>query len=162
MDSKFGLTHVTLKCNDFEKMFAFYRDVMGFEVAFTLPFTAAMAAERGAKEGDTYLAYFKIADRQFVELFNEKYDGALHIPEYSFMHYAVMVDDIAKAARHYEKCGLTLWAGPKFANNPYTQPYPANRVGACGSYAFYIQDPEGNEIEVMQYTDQSLQVTTRV
>lgn len=165
MSNNFGLTHVTLKCNDFEKMFAFYRDVMGFEVAFTLPFTAAKAAERaqdGVKEGDIWLAYFRIAERQFIELFNEKYDPRLHIPEYSFMHYSVLVDDIIKAARHFEKCGLTLWAGPKFSNHPYTDPYPANRAGACGSYAFYIQDPEGNEIELMQYTPQSLQLTTDV
>lgn len=155
------LTHITLKCNDFEKMCWFYRDVMEFEEIFTLPYTKEMAsnhADSGVKEGDTWLAYFKIADRQFVELFNQKHFGGSKIPEYSFMHFSVLVSDIVEAARFFESKGLTLWAGPKYVNHPYTAPYPGNKPGKCGSYAFYIQDPEGNEIEVMQYTENSLQV----
>ena len=43
-------------------------------------------------------------------------------------------------------------------NDPFTEPFDGTEVGQCGSIAFYIQDPEGNEIEVMQYTENSLQV----
>lgn len=156
-----GLTHITLKCNDFEAMCDFYGRVMGFERIFGLPYQGEMAkahAAQGVREGDPWLAYFKIADRQFVELFNEKYDSTLHIPAYSFMHFSVLVSDIVEAARHFEAQGMTLWAGPKHVNRPYTEPYPGNKPGQCGSYAFYIQDPEGNEIEVMQYTENSMQL----
>lgn len=156
-----GLTHITFKCNDFKKMCAFYRDTMEMEELFTIPYSEAMAKKVGAdgiKAGDPWLTYFKIADRQFVELFNEPYDAKTHIPEYSFMHFSVLVSDIVEAARHFESKGLTLWAGPKHAKNPYREPYPGNKPGKCGSYAFYIQDPEGNEIEVMQYTEHSLQL----
>jgi len=158
-----GITHVTLKCNDFEKMRAFYRDVLLMEELFTIPYSAEMAArhtEDGVKEGDPWLTYFKVADRQFIELFNEKYDAKYKIPEYSFMHLSVLVKDIVEAARHLEACGLTLWAGPKYANNPYKDPYPPNRKGKCGSYAFYVQDPEGNEVEFMEYSDTSLQLNS--
>ncbi len=155
------LTHVTFKCNDFKKMEEFYRDVMGFEETFTLPYEGDIAKayeDQGVKEGDTWLAYFKITDREFVELFNEKYVDKEHIPDYSFMHFSVLVEDIVEAARHFESRGVKLWGGPKYVNNPHSIPYvPA--AGQCGSYAFYIQDPEGNEIEVMQYTENSMQLT---
>ena len=32
------------------------------------------------------------------------------------------------------------------------------REGACGSLTAWVQDPEGNEIELMQYTPVSMQV----
>lgn len=155
------LAHITFKCNDFEKMCSFYRDTMGFEQMFTLPYQGNIAAahtHEGIHEGDTWLAYFKIDDRSFIELFNEPYDTTYHIPQYSFMHFSVLVEDIVQAARHFEEKGLVLWAGPRHVNNPYVGPYPGNKTGQCGSYAFYIQDPEGNEIEVMQFTPASLQL----
>ncbi len=155
------LTHVTLKCNDFEKMCDFYKNVMCFEEAFSIPFDAAQAerhADDGVKEGDTWLTYFKIADTEFVELFNIKHGTEHPIPQASFMHFSVLVEDIKEAARHFESKGVQLWAGPKYVNHPYLEPYPANKKGQCGSYAFYIQDPEGNEIEIMQYTEDSMQL----
>lgn len=155
------IAHVTMKCNDFEKMCAFYRDTMGLEPMFTLPYQGRILdahTSEGFKEGDTWLAYFKVNDRHFIELFNEPYDTKYHIPQYSFMHFSIMVEDIVEAARHFEAKGLTLWGGPKHANNPYKEPYKGDKKGACGSYAFYIQDVEGNEIEVMQYTEDSIQL----
>lgn len=157
-----GLTHITLKCNDFNEMCSFYRDTVGLEQVFTLPYTGEMAKnyqDQGIREGDTWLAYFKVADRQFVELFNQKYSTKYHIPEYSFMHFCLLVEDIVEAARHFEGKGVKLWKGPKYAKNPYgDEPYEKQNL-QCGSYAFYIQDPEGNEIEVMQYSEKSMQVT---
>ncbi|MBC8537145.1 VOC family protein [Feifania hominis] len=158
------IAHVSFKCNDFEKMCSFYRDTMGFEQIFTLPYEGAILdahRHEGFREGDTWIAYFKINDRQFVELFNTPYEAKYSIPSYSFMHFSVLVEDIIAAARHFENKGVQLWAGPKHVKKPYTAPYPGDRRGQCNSYAFYIQDPEGNEIEVMQFTEDSLQLNWR-
>lgn len=158
------IAHMSFKCNDFENTCAFYRDIMGFKQIFTLPYQGAILdahRSEGFQEGDTWLTYFQINDRQFVELFNEPYDTTYKIQEYSFMHFSVLVEDIVEAARHFESKGIQLWAGPKSAQNPYKEPYKGDKRGKCNSLAFYIQDPEGNEIEVMQFTEDSCQVNWR-
>ena len=34
----------------------------------------------------------------------------------------------------------------------------AKQMGKCGSYGFFVADPDGNEIEFHEFTDKSLQI----
>lgn len=169
-----GITHVTFTCRDFLAMRRFYRDTLGLKELFLLPYTNEILdgfKEKGyeignLKAGDLWIDYLEIAPKQFVELFNIPYNGENDTQDEGFHHFCLRVEDIVVAARELEAKGITLYNGPKWLNNPFTEPYPENPIeagkqGQCGSLAFYIQDPEGNEIEIMQYTKDSLQLKSR-
>lgn len=169
-----GLTHVTFTCKDFPAMRSFYRDTLGLKELFVLPYNDAIIQGfvesgydvSGIKSGDVWIVYLEVAPKQFVELFNLPYNGKNDTRNQGFHHFCLRVENIVEAARELESKGVTLWNGPAWLGNPIEGPYPedpiaAGRQGQCGSLAFYIQDPEGNEIEIMQYTEDSLQVKCR-
>ena len=171
MDYLKRLTHCTFTCKDYHAMVRFYGETLGLKKVFTLPYNEDILQgfrDKGyqnvtAKPGDEWISYFEVAPKEFVELFNLPYNGENDTQDEGFHHFCLLVDDIVAAARELEGKGVTLWNGPKWMNNPLAEPYPADpiqagRQGQCGSLAFYIQDPEGNEIEIMQYTPDSLQL----
>lgn len=160
------LTHCTFCCNDYPKMVQFYQETLGLEKLFTINFEQDIIdgyLKQGypleAKPGDEWITYMKVAPKEFIELFNVPYDGKNDTKNQEFHHVCLMVEDIFAAAKELEDKGLKLWHGPEWMEDPFTKPYAQEgAVGQCGSYGFYIQDPEGNQIEMMQYTDKSLQV----
>ena len=170
-----GLTHVTFTCKDFPAMRKFYRDTLGLKELFLLPYNDAILEsfkENGypvgdLKAGDLWIVYLEIAPKQFVELFNMPFNGENDTQNEGFHHFCLRVEDIVEAARELEGKGVKLYNGPKWLDQPFTEAYPDDPIGKgmqgqCGSLAFYIQDPEGNEIEIMQYTEDSLQVKCRI
>lgn len=169
-----GLTHVTFTCKDFLAMRTFYHDTLGLKELFVLPYNDTVLKgfresgydTTGLKPGDVWIVYLEVAPRQFVELFNLPYNGDNETQNTGFHHFCLRVENIVEAARELEAKGVTLYNGPKWQNNPFMEAYPENpkeagKQGQCGSLSFYIQDPEGNEIEIMQYTADSRQVKSR-
>lgn len=160
------LSHCTFCCNDYPKMVKFYEEVMGLEKLFTINFEQDIIdgyLEKGypleAKPGDEWISYMKIAPKEFIELFNVPYIGRNDTKNQEFHHVCLLVEDIFQAAKELEDKGLTLWHGPEWMEEPFTKPFAEEGTfGQCNSYGFYVQDPEGNEIEIMQYTENSLQV----
>ena len=165
------LTHVTFTCKDYPAMKKFYGETLGLKEKFVLTYNEDILdgfRKQGyenvdKKPGDEWITYFEVAPKEFVELFNLPYNGENDTKNEGFHHYCLIVEDIVEAAKELEAKGVKLWNGPKWMNNPYTEPYPddpmaAGKQGQCGSIAFYVQDPEGNEIEIMQYTKDSLQL----
>lgn len=170
-----GITHVTFTCKDFQAMRSFYRDTLGLKELFVLPYNDAILkgfekagyCVDGLHSGDVWIVYLEVAPRQFVELFNLPYNGENNTQNEGFHHFCLRVENIVEAARELESKGVQLWNGPRWFRNPVQGAYPEHPMeagcqGQCGSLAFYIQDPEGNEIEIMQYTEDSLQVKCRV
>ena len=144
-----GITHCSFYCNDFEKMLHFYRDILEIPAIFTLR----------NEDGSVWLTYLKVSERQFIELFNDSYAPEHKWGEYSFSHVSLLVEDIFEAVRTLESKGVLITKGPKAYGNFLRVPFAVDHeVGACGSYTAWVQDPEGNEIELMQYTPMSMQV----
>ncbi|MBC5581202.1 VOC family protein [Anaerofilum sp. BX8] len=160
------ITHCTFVCRDYAATQHFYGEVLGLKKLFGIDYDQKTIDDfktRGyddfdGKVGEEWLSYYKVAPREFIELFNVPYNGKNDTQNEGFHHVCLMVEDVVAAARELEGKGVTLWRGPRWMNNPFTEPFDGTEVGQCGSIAFYIQDPEGNEIEVMQYTENSLQV----
>lgn len=160
------ITHCTFVCKDYPAMEKFYGDTLGLKKLFKIDFTQEIIdnfKNQGYKDfkgevGQEWLSYYKVAPKEFIELFNVPYNGENNTQNTGFHHVCLVVDDIMAAARELESKGVVLWRGPIWINNPWTEPYNGQEVGQCGSLAFYVQDPEGNEIEIMQYTEDSLQV----
>lgn len=159
------LTHCTFCCKDYAKMVEFYEEILGLEKMFTINFEQDIIdgyIEKGypltAKPGDEWITYMKVAPKEFIELFHVPYHGENDTKNQEFHHVCLIVEDIAEAAADLRNKGLRLWRGPIWMNDEITGPYDGSEIGQCGSKGFYIQDPEGNEIELMQYTENSLQI----
>lgn len=145
-----GLTHCSFFCKDFKKMVSFYCDTLELERIFTLRHP----------DGTPWLTYLKVTDRQFIELFSDSYEGDNTFGDNSFSHLSLIVEDMYATTRALERKGVLITRGPRSNNEPLRIPYKMSdyREGACGSLTAWIQDPEGNEIELMQYTPVSMQV----
>ena len=159
------MAHFTWCCKDYPAMKKFYGETLGLKTQFVIPITdieingfKEMGYPVTAKPGDDWITYFKVADRQYIELFNIPYEGDNDTSKQAMAHVCLMVDDIGEAATELEKRGVKLWLGPSYENHPSPIPFDASAVAMCGSKSFFITDPEGNEIEIMQFTEQSIQV----
>ena len=83
-----GVAHLAVFVSDLARARAFYEDFLGFEEPFTLP----------KPDGSVEIAFVKINDRQWIELFNRPSEG-----EGQLNHIAVYTDD---AERHPSHCGV--------------------------------------------------------
>ena len=160
------LTHCTFSCNDYWAMEKFYTETLELETIFTLDFDQRELdryREEGfvldRKPGDRWISYIKITPLEFIELYNVPYHGTNDPKNQEFHHVTLLVEDIFEAAKTLEGKGVQLYKGPHWMNQPYTKPYAeAAEKELCGSYAFFVADPEGNDVELMQYTEDSLQL----
>lgn len=120
-----GIAHVAFGVNDLEKSRAFYR-TLGFEEAFE--FTDA---------GKTTVAFMKVNDRQFIELYpryGDSQPGGL-------LHICFEANDLEPVHNAYLKQGL--------------QPTEIKK-GRAGNLLFALHDPEGQLLEYAQYMPGSL------
>ena len=163
-----GLTHVTFTCKDFPAMRSFYRDTLGLKELFVLPYNDTVLKgfqnggydTTGLKPGDIWIVYLEVAPKQFVELFNLPYNGDNETRNAGFHHFSLRVENIAEAACELDAKGIKLYNGPTWQNDLVINPLEVGKQ-QCGSLAFYIHDPEGNEIEIVQYTADSQQLKCR-
>ncbi|MFZ1086833.1 MAG: VOC family protein [Terracidiphilus sp.] len=106
-----GIAHVAIRVGDLERSRAFYR-LLGYEEAF--------AMEAG---GSPTEAFFKINDRQFIELYPRRQPGQA----LGFMHVCFESPDLNALHQQYEAQDL--------------KPTPAKKAGA-GNLLFTVQGPE--------------------
>ena len=117
-----GIAHVALRVSDIEKSRAFYKEFLGFDEPFSL----------SNPDGSLSLAFIKINDQQYLELFPGLDPAAdrLH-------HLALQTDDA-------ERMGLYLAAhGVKVPDH-----VPKGRIGNLN---FNITDPDGHTVEIVEY-----------
>lgn len=115
-----GIAHVAIRVADLTASREFYRK-LGYEEAFALD-----------KGGSPTEAFFKINDRQFLELYPQrKPDQPI-----GFLHVCFEARDISAVNRAYAARGLN--------------PTPVKRAGA-GNLLFTMRGPEQQNIEYTQY-----------
>lgn len=141
------LGHVALLCNDMEEMMRFYLNKLEFRYAFTL-----------YREGAPWLTYLKAPSGQFVELFYRTYDSQNRIGERSFEKFCLEVEDMAATLASLKEKGVEVYKGPVAQGRRMPIPNPDHKPAPCGSLCAFILDPEGNEIELQQFTPDSLQI----
>lgn len=131
-----GVAHVGIQISDLQKSRSFYHDVLGFEEVFDL---------RTPESQDVAVAFFKINDRQFIEIF-----PGLRPDQPSPIRYVAMyTDDIAKLHKMLQYRGLTPGAIGKSRE---------------GNLKFSIPDPPGLELsslDFVQYMPGSLHSAAR-
>jgi len=117
-----GLAHVAFRVGDIEKARAFYEDFLGFAEPFSL----------NNPDGSLSMAFVKINDEQYLELFPGLEPGAdrLH-------HIAIQTDDAERMRAYLASRGVKV----------------PDRVpkGRIGNLNFNIQDPDGHTVEIVEY-----------
>jgi lactoylglutathione lyase len=117
-----GVAHIAVYAADFEKSRTFYRDFLGFEEPYSL----------AKPDGTPSMTFFKINERQYIELFPET------APNTDRLNHISIETDNAEAMRQYlASRGVAV---------PKTVP-----KGRIGNSNFNVKDPEGHTVEIVQY-----------
>jgi lactoylglutathione lyase len=117
-----GVAHIALFAKDFEQSRAFYRDFLGFQEPYVLK----------NSNGSLSMTFFKINERQYIELFPEKEANTDRLN-----HISIETDN-AEAMRAY------------LASKGIKVPEKVAK-GRIGNSNFTIKDPEGHGVEIVQY-----------
>lgn len=118
-----GISHAAFYVSDPAKARAFYTDFLGYQAVFSLP-----------RKNGGELTWIKINDRQTVELF----PGSEVAPDADRLYHIALETDDAEAMRVYlQSRGVEV---------PEKTP-----VGKIGNANYFIKDPNGNTIEIVQY-----------
>ena len=140
------LGHLCLKTAQFDKTVAFYRDVMGLPVKFTFI----------NKEGALFGAYFDLGHMTFLEIFDQK--GAA--VQWGGGNDPLKANDNTFYQHFcFEVKGIEGYRDALIAKGVSVTDVV---VGMDGSKQAWIKDPDGNSIELMEYTAASLQLHSRL
>jgi catechol 2,3-dioxygenase-like lactoylglutathione lyase family enzyme len=121
-----GVAHVAFFVSDLSKARAFYEGLLGYEEPFTLP----------KLDASVEIAFVKVNDRQWIELINGPSAG-----EGQLDHIAIYTDD-ADRMRDY------------LASRQVNVP-PRVGKGRTGNKDFMVKDPDGHNVEVVEYQPDS-------
>ncbi len=120
------VAHMGYYVTDLNRARSYYHDFLGFDEAFTLK----------NPDGSDHIAFFKINDRQFIELFAEP------VKNYGFIHDIAFQTDDATRTRAY------------LASHGVTVPDTVGKDEA-GNRCFDITDPSGYTVRMIQYEPDS-------
>jgi len=117
-----GVAHIAVFAADYEKSRTFYRDFLGLQEPYSL----------ANPDGTPSMTFFKINERQYVELFPEKTPGTDRLN-----HISIETNDAEAMRRYLAARGVAV----------------PERVGKgrIGNSNFNIKDPEGHTVEIVQY-----------
>ncbi len=131
-----GIGHSAFNVKDMEKTIAFYEKSLGFKKAFEIP---------RPENGEPWIVYMYAGGDQFVELF---YGAKVDIPykdeNAGFFHLCIAVDDIQSAWQRIVETGAPQDDAPK--------------QGGDGNWQCWTHDPDGVKLELMQLSEDSLQM----
>ena len=131
-----GLSHIAVKVKNLEESLAFYREVLGIEEAFRIT----------EDDGSPRLVYLWIAPGQFLELFPNGTPGPGIGKDEAGMQHICLETDCAEA----EFGRLKALGVPLDSAGVMT--------GKAGGKQFWLHDPDGTKIEVMEMPPESLHV----
>ncbi|GCE45456.1 lactoylglutathione lyase [Thermosporothrix hazakensis] len=120
-----GIGHLALRITNLERSLDFYCAKLGLKEVFRLD-----------REGQPspWIVYLQVAHNQFLELFPG--EEAQHLPEGSFQHLCLVVDDMQATLKELEKRGVPIAGEPQ--------------RGLDNNWQYWLKDPDGNPIELMQ------------
>lgn len=129
---KYSIGHVSYFVKDINKTLEFYSDVLGFRQMFELK-------QEGSPNSTIYV---RIAPGQFIEFFIREDRPVVKHEDESFGHLCLHVEDIYAAREEIMAKGVEV--------TPI-------RMGYSKSLICFLDDPDGNNIELMQLTAESMQ-----
>lgn len=131
------IAHAALRVSDMDRALKFYCDGLGMKRKFSLR----------DRQGRPWIEYLEIVPCEFLELF---YDNCSQSPQrknpnrLGILHLAIEVDNMEQHRQELINNGI--------------QPDGEIKMQGDHTYQLWVTDPDGNRIEFMQYTDESLQL----
>lgn len=149
--------HLAFNVSDMDRALHFYCDILGLEKAFTIRVPEDIAGRMpgsplAAIAGRESIVYIRLGGGAFIELFYPMPDtdlssGGPNYDRIGYVHLSLVVDDLAAWEANLKEQGVPV----------------DSRIstGPDNTATLWIRDPDGNRIELMQYTENSLQVIYR-
>ena len=129
-----GLAHVAIKVTDLDRSLDFYINRLGFPEMLRL----------NKDDGSTWLVYLRITDEQYLEVFpGAENDRAPGWDANGMNHMCLSVEDIDAVIKRIEAAGIALLLPLKLAVD--------------GNRQAWIEDPDGNRIELMEMAPDCVQ-----
>lgn len=148
-----GIAAVSFMVTDMKESRRFYEECLGFQKLFELK----------DDDGEDWLIYFKIADRQYLKLFyhgdrkrviffptEEKELAKLTPAHFDEMNWQISTHFCLEVENIQEVCGRLAEYGYEVTNPP--------AIGKDLNYETFVQDPDGNLIELMQFEKDNLEL----
>ena len=152
-----SISHLAFKIRNLDSSLHFYCDILGLKQKFSITYGELIQRmghkyqEENGKEsirGDqVWLTYLEITPGNFIELFPidpSSPAGICDDDHIGYTHLSLEVDDIKDAYEKMKASGVNI-----ISEISYSIDF---------TYQFWITDPDGNRIEMMQYTDKSFQI----
>jgi catechol 2,3-dioxygenase-like lactoylglutathione lyase family enzyme len=125
-----GVAHMAVYVRDLAKTRQFYEDFLGFGEPFTLP---------NQNDAGVRIAFVKINDYQYLELFTEKDRG-----EGRLNHISFYTDDADRMYAYLKAKGI-----------PVLGDRGSVPKGMTGNKNFNVKDPDGHIVEIVEYQPDS-------
>ncbi len=135
------LAHLNFVTNDLSKIIDFYVNKLGMEVKFTLD----------NKQGEAFGYYFGCGNTTFLEFFDQAMAAAV---------WGGKVEDLTNGTRYRHFC-LEVTGLDEYRKTLIDRGVAVTEItmGMDNSRQAWIADPDGNQIELMEYGPSSLQLT---
>jgi catechol 2,3-dioxygenase-like lactoylglutathione lyase family enzyme len=135
------LAHLNFVTNDLSKIIDFYVNKLGMKVKFTL----------NNKEGEPFGYYFECGNTTFLEFFDQGMAAKV---------WGGNVDELTIGTRYRHFC-LEVTGLDEFCRNLKSKGVDVSDItmGMDNARQAWIADPDGNQIELMEYGHSSLQLT---
>ncbi len=133
MKSITSIGHVAIRVKHIDRTLDFYIDKLGFEEMLRLE-----------RDGRLWLVYLRITDEQYLEVFPDA-QGERAPPAESngLNHVCLTVSNIDDAVAELGAADIPL--------------YRPKKLGADGNLQAWIEDPDGNRIELMEMATDGMQ-----
>lgn len=123
-----GIGHVAFRITDLNRALDFYCDKLGLREAFRLEHEG---------QPSPWIVYLQIDPNSFLELFpGAKKEEASSESAAGYNHFCLRVDDMDTTIALLTERGLPIQGGPT--------------MGLDGNWQYWLTDPDGNRIELMQ------------
>lgn len=149
-----SLMHISFYTSNLERIREFYEEKLELNTKIIVRYKSYQD-RKGSKfyelahsnPNDICIIYIELAEGQFIEFFPISSSENKQVNE-SYSHFALLVDDIHLTREKLVGKGIQIDIEPKLGNSH--------------TWQMWIHDPDGNRIEIMQYTKESFQITGHI